>query len=64
MAADHGDTALASNCFLRAGRSAAQRNEPEAREWLQKASALGEQIGDGVLITEADDLLRDLGAAN
>lgn len=53
---------LAGNYLLRAGRSAAQRTEPEAREWLERARALGVRSGDTALVLEAEaglDMVRE-----
>ncbi|MCB1792710.1 MAG: hypothetical protein KDJ27_18340 [Gammaproteobacteria bacterium] len=43
--------------FLRAGRSAAQRQEPQAPGWLRDAIRLGEQSADGALVVEAKSIL-------
>jgi tetratricopeptide (TPR) repeat protein len=48
---------LAGNYLLRAGRSAAQRSEPEAREWLERARDLGKRSGDSALVSEAEAVL-------
>lgn len=48
---------LAGNYFLRAGRSAAQRDEPETRSWLQRARQLGQRVGDDALVREAEAIL-------
>lgn len=64
VADNAGDTARAANYYLRAGRSAAQRNEPGARRWLQRASTLGAAAGDRALVIEADELLGELDAVD
>lgn len=46
----------AANYYLRAGRSAAQRRQPEARQWLLKARKLGK--GNRVLTQEVNALLK------
>ena len=58
VAAKAGDHALAANYFLRAGRSAAQRNALEANRWLERAMRLGEEVGDTALVLEASEWLR------
>ncbi|MGH8665379.1 MAG: hypothetical protein ACREUX_14050, partial [Burkholderiales bacterium] len=58
-----GRTELAGGYWLRAGRSGAQRGEPDAREWLEHARALGERTGDAALILETEAMLTELGAA-
>jgi tetratricopeptide (TPR) repeat protein len=45
---------LAGSYFLRAGRSAAQRKEPQAMDWLEQARALGSRSGDQALVGEAE----------
>lgn len=50
----------AGNYLLRAGRSAAQRNEPEARGWLKRAQALGVRTQNDVLADEAAAVLDSL----
>ncbi len=47
--------AIAANYYLRAGRSAAQREEPETREWLKQAIKLDRN--NLVLVAEAQELL-------
>ncbi|MCP5446170.1 MAG: hypothetical protein H6964_04120 [Chromatiaceae bacterium] len=61
LAADAGRLPLAADYFLRAGRSAAQRQEPDARAWLQRALELGKRSGDDALILEAGSLLERMG---
>jgi tetratricopeptide (TPR) repeat protein len=58
-----GHVELAGGYWLRAGRSGAQRGEPDAREWLKHARAIGERVGDAGLILEVDTMLTELGAA-
>ena len=62
LAARHGRERLAGNYLLRAGRSAAQRDAPEARAWLEHARVLGERVGDEALALEAASILRELDA--
>jgi len=57
-----GRAEAAGGYWLRAGRSGAQRGEPEARAWLENARALGGRTGDAALILEADAMLTELGA--
>jgi len=57
LAESGGRFELAGNYFLRAGRSAAQRDEPETRIWLQRARELGRRVGDEALVREADTIL-------
>ncbi len=54
----------AGDYFLRAGRSAAQRAEPEAREWLVRAKTLGERSGDSALVLEAEGSLATMKASD
>jgi tetratricopeptide (TPR) repeat protein len=56
-----GRTGLAGSYLLRAGRSAAQRSEPDARTWLTRARALGERADDTALVLEAETMLNQLG---
>jgi len=49
---------LAGSYFLRAGRSALQRAEPQAIDWLKRARHLGEQSGDQALELEAEAAIR------
>lgn len=56
-----GRTDLAGSYLLRAGRSAAQRGEPDARTWLTRARGLGERAGDAALVLEAETMLNQLG---
>lgn len=63
LAGQAGDRALAASYYLRAGRSAAQRGEPEARVWLQQAREFGAAVGDAPLVLEANDLLDALDSA-
>jgi tetratricopeptide (TPR) repeat protein len=58
-----GRAELAGGYWLRAGRSAAQRGEPNARAWLEHARALGERTGDAALMLETEAMLSELGAA-
>jgi hypothetical protein len=51
---------LAGSYFLRAGRSAAQRKEPQAMDWLAQARALGKQSGDQTLVSEAEAAITGL----
>jgi hypothetical protein len=53
----------ASGYWLRAGRSGAQRDDPDAREWLEHARALAERSGDAALLLEVEAMLTELGAA-
>lgn len=57
-----GRTGLAGSYLLRAGRSAAQRSEPDARTWLMRARDLGDRAGDTALVLEAETMLNQLGA--
>lgn len=50
----------AGNYLLRAGRSAAQRAEPEAVAWLTRARDLGQRSGDSALVLEAEGVLNTL----
>ena len=62
--AEHaGRAELAGGYWLRAGRSGAQRAEPNARAWLEHARALGERTGDAALVLESEAMLTELGAA-
>ncbi len=54
----------AANYLLRAGRSAAQRAEPNAQDWLRRAMNLGKQSGDAALTKEADAILRKIEAGD
>ena len=45
---------LAGSYFLRAGRSAAQRAEPQAIDWLERARELGKLAGDQALVDESE----------
>jgi tetratricopeptide (TPR) repeat protein len=58
-----GRAELAGGYWLRAGRSAAQRGEPNARDWLERARTLGERTGDAALMLETEAMLKELGAA-
>jgi len=49
---------LAGGYFLRAGRSALQRAEPQAIDWLKHARHLAEQSGDQALKLEAEAAIR------
>jgi tetratricopeptide (TPR) repeat protein len=60
IAEQAGKPVLAGNYLLRAGRSAAQRSEPEARRWLQRAHDLGVRSGDRALTLEATAILETL----
>jgi hypothetical protein len=57
-----GRAELAGGYWLRAGRSGAQRAEPDARAWLEHARALGERTGDAALVLESEAMLTELGA--
>lgn len=48
----------AGNYLLRAGRSAAQRDAPEAPDWLHRAIKAGMLTGDSALVREAEAILR------
>ena len=61
LAEQAGRTALAGSYLLRAGRSAAQRAEPDARAWLERARDLGKRAGDTALVLEAEATLNQLG---
>ena len=60
LAERDGQTRLAADYLLRAGRSAAQREAPQARIWLQRALDLGQQSGDRALALEARSILDTL----
>ncbi|MGB5649628.1 MAG: hypothetical protein WBM59_06050, partial [Sedimenticolaceae bacterium] len=49
---------LAGSYFLRAGRSAAQRAEPQASDWLERARELGNLAGDQALVDESEAAIR------
>jgi len=49
---------LAGSYFLRAGRSAAQRAEPQAIDWLERARELGKLAGDQALVDESEAAIR------
>ena len=49
---------IAAGYWFRAGRSAAQRDEPNAGTWLERAKTLGEQGADPALVEEAEALLK------
>ena len=49
---------LAGSYFLRAGRSAAQRAEPQAIDWLERARELGNLAGDQALVDESEAAIR------
>ncbi|MCC7080310.1 MAG: hypothetical protein IT530_06545 [Burkholderiales bacterium] len=53
----------AAGYWLRAGRSGAQRSEPDARAWLERARSLGKRTGDTALILEVETMLTKLGPA-
>ena len=61
IAQQDGRLQAAGSYLLRAGRSAAQRGEPEARDWLVRAQTLGVQTRDDALTTEATSILNSLG---
>ncbi len=63
LAEQRGRTTLAGSYLLRAGRSAAQRAEPDARAWLERARDLGKRAGDSALVLEAEATLDQLGPA-
>ena len=63
VAEQAGRTAIAAAYFLRAGRSAAQRGEPDARAWLARARNLGKLAGDTALVLETEATLDQLGPA-
>ncbi|WP_078119244.1 tetratricopeptide repeat protein [Thiosocius teredinicola] len=50
----------AGRYLLRAGRSAAQRREPETRGWLERAEQLASRAGDTETAREARELLNGL----
>lgn len=50
----------AGNYFLRAGRSGAQRAEPEAPAWLRHARDLGRRQGDQALVLEVTGILESI----
>jgi tetratricopeptide (TPR) repeat protein len=52
----------AANYLFRAGRSAAQRAEPDAQDWLRRAMDLGRRSGDIALVKGADAILRNMAA--
>lgn len=52
-----GSMELAGGYWIRAGRSAAQRADPGARAWLERALDLGRRIGDAALVHEAQAML-------
>ncbi len=49
--------AVAAAYYFRAGRSAAQRGEPEALGWLEQSRSLAQSAGDPVLAREAAALM-------
>ncbi|MCG6967701.1 MAG: tetratricopeptide repeat protein [Chromatiaceae bacterium] len=55
-----GRYASAGDYLLRAGRSAAQREDPQARTWLERARDLGARSGDAALAAEATATLHQL----
>ena len=63
LAEQAGRTVLAGSYLLRAGRSAAQRAEPDARTWLERARDLGKRGGDAALALEAQAMLDQLSPA-
>ncbi len=54
---------LAGGYWIRAGRSGAQRADPDAREWLEQALRVGRRIGDSALVLEAEAMLGKLDGA-
>lgn len=60
IAQQDGRLQAAGTYLLRAGRSAAQRGEPEARDWLARAQSLGIQTHDDALAGEAAAILNSL----
>ena len=50
--------AIAANYYLRAGRSGAQRDEPETRQWLNSAIKYGKD--NLILVAEAQQLLEQM----
>jgi tetratricopeptide (TPR) repeat protein len=61
VASRAGRTEAAAVYLLRAGRSGAERDEPEARAWLVRARELGERSGDAALVREVDAMLSKVG---
>ena len=59
-----GRTQLAADYLFRAGRSAAQRADPDARDWLRRATELGKSSGDSALVNEAVVILRNIEAGD
>ena len=59
-----GELVRAAELYLRAGRSAAARDEAPARGWLARAEALAERAGDSAVAREARQHLGALEAAS
>jgi len=57
LAEQAGRDELAASYFLRAGRSAAQRADPESRAWLERARDFGLRSKDTALVLEAETIL-------
>lgn len=60
LSARAGRTRAGADYLFRAGRSAAQRQQPQARAWLRRAGELAQLAGDAALRAEADAVLRSL----
>lgn len=61
LAEQAGRDELAAGYFLRAGRSAAQRADPESRAWLEHARDFGLRSKDAALVLEAETILSGIG---
>jgi hypothetical protein len=57
IAEQAGRLQAAGNYLYRAGRSAAQRDDPQARDWLRRAINAGARSGDAALVREAEAIL-------
>jgi len=57
IAEQAGRLQAAGNYLYRAGRSAAQRNDPQARDWLRRAINGAARSGDTALVREAEAVL-------
>ncbi len=58
LAEQAGRLQSAGNYLYRAGRSAVQRDEPEAGDWLRRAMNAGALSGDAALVREAQAILQ------
>lgn len=61
VAEQAGQLRQAADYLLRAGRSAAQRNGPEAHGWLERARDLGQRGGSPAVVLEASTMLEVIG---